>query len=279
VQSPELRFSCSSTQYKEADVVIVGMPMDITTVYRPGTRFGPSKIREVSYALETYSFWLKKDLADTKIYDFGDNYSPFKPIYDVSKELDESYRRIRSVVGDGKKVVVLGGSHLITYPVVKAIADFHEISVIHFDAHADLRDKYNGEKFSHATVMKRVAEIIDPENLYQFGIRSGIAEELEYTRNIYPNLNGLEKAVENIEGKVYVTVDIDVFDPAFAPGTGTPEPGGVTPAEFFEVLNVLAKLEVVGFDVVEVSPPYDYADITSILAARIVRDFILAFFA
>ncbi len=285
--SPSVKFFCSEASYEESDVVILGVPLDTTTVYRPGTRFGPLKIREMSYALETYSFWLQRDLKEMKVFDFGNNYTPFEPVYSLDDEIDKIYREVKRIIGDGKKIIALGGSHLISYPVVKAISDLNDISVVHFDAHADLVDRYNGEKLSHATVMRRVSDMIGIENLYQFGIRSGTEEEYKYARNVYPDLKELKKTFSGLEGDVYISIDIDCFDPAFAPGTGTPEPGGLSPSEFFrefyEIYNTVVKkgssnFRVVGFDVVEVSPPYDNSDITSILAARIVRDFILMFF-
>ncbi len=284
--SPSLKFFCSETSYEESDVVILGVPLDTTTVYRPGTRFGPLKIREMSYALETYSFWLQRDLKEMRVFDFGNNYTPFEPVYSLDYEIDKIYREVKGIIRDGKKVIALGGSHLITYPIVKAISDFRDISVVHFDAHADLVDRYNGEKLSHATVMRRVSEVVGIENVYQFGIRSGTEEEYNYAKNVHPDLEELKETFSNMEGDVYISVDIDCFDPAFAPGTGTPEPAGITPSEFFKefyeiyhtIVRKSSNFTVIGFDVVEVSPPYDNSDITSILAARIVRDFILMFF-
>ena len=158
---------------------------------------------------------------------------------------------------------------------MKALAD-EELTVLHFDAHADLRDTYDGCRLSHATVMRRVAEIIGKENLYQFGIRSGIKEEFEYGEKIFEDIESVESVIDELlNRKVYLSIDIDVFDPAFSPGTGTPEPGGCTPREFFKILKLVGELNVVGADVVEISPPFDTADITSLLGAKIARELIV----
>ncbi len=272
---PQLKFIFSKDSYESAEIVIYGFPLDTTTVYRPGTRFAPNKIREMSYALETYSPIFKRDLADVEFYDFGNNYSPFDPMYDLGKTLSTAEEEIRKMVDDGKKLLVLGGEHLITYTVIKAMAA-DELTVLHFDAHADLRDTYDGCRLSHATVMRRVSEIIGKENLYQFGIRSGVKEEFEYGEKIYEDIECVEDIIgELTDRRVYLSIDIDVFDPAFAPGTGTPEPGGCAPREFFKILRLLGDLNVVGADIVEVSPPFDSADITSLLGAKIARELIV----
>ncbi len=272
--APQLKFIFSKDSYENAEIIIYGFPLDATTVYRPGTRFAPNRIREMSYALETYSPIFKRDLADVDFYDVGNNYSPFEPMYDLGKALSTAEEEIRKMVNDGKKLLVLGGEHLITYTVVKAMAT-EELTVLHFDAHADLRDTYDGCRLSHATVMRRVAEIIGKENLYQFGIRSGVKEEFEYGEKIHNDIESVRDAIGELsDKKIYLSIDIDVFDPAFAPGTGTPEPGGCTPREFFKVLKLLGELNVVGADIVEISPPFDTADVTSLLGAKIARELI-----
>ncbi|MHB8158472.1 MAG: agmatinase, partial [Desulfocucumaceae bacterium] len=178
----------------------------------------------------------------------------------------------------------MGGEHLVTLPAVRrAAAHYPGLSVIHFDAHADLRDKYLGMDLSHATVMRRVTEIIGPENLYQFGIRSGTREEFVFARssvNLHPVINAADiaKTAEALKGRpVYISLDIDVLDPAYAPGTGTPEPGGCSPDQLFTALEAFADLNVVGFDLVEVSPDYDEAGRTAIMAAKLIREALLLF--
>ncbi|WP_207706615.1 agmatinase [Desulfallas thermosapovorans] len=274
-------FMGAGNDYRSARLVLVGAPMDFTVSFRPGTRSGPRRIREVSVGLEEYSPYLQRDLKDYCYYDAGDVVLPFGHV-------PQSLNRLESVVGqllaDGKFPLVLGGEHLIALAPVKQMARaFPGLNVLHFDAHADLREDYLGESLSHATVMRRVAEVVGSRNLHQFGIRSGTAGEFAYGREntgFYPFeiLTPLQQVVDRLHGcPVYVTLDIDVVDPAFAPGTGTPEPGGCSSAEIMAALHMLKGLNVVGMDLVEVCPVYDQSDRTSLLAAKLVREAILLF--
>lgn len=265
--------------FQAARVVLFGVPMDWTTSFRPGTRLAPHRIREASYGLEEYSFRLKKDLAQVNFYDWGDLILPYGNVH-LALEIIE--KTVKEILQGGKIPFVMGGEHLITWPIIRAVGNcFPDLVVLHFDAHADLRDEYLGEKESHATVMRRVVEMIGPQNLYQFGIRSGTAEEWSFATqyvNFHPEevLEPLKSVIPALKGKkVYVTLDIDVVDPAFAPGTGTPEPGGVSSREILSAVGLLQDLDVVGFDLVEASPPYDPTDRTSILAAKILREALL----
>ncbi len=274
-------FMGSSSNYREADLVIAGAPMDLTVSFRPGTREGPRCIRQASYGLEEYSIDLDKDLREVIFYDAGD-----VPVLPGS--VGESLRRIGLVAAEimacGKLPIFLGGEHLISLPVITEAARFYgNLAVVHLDAHADMRDEYLGERLSHATVMRRVAEVIGGENIFQFGIRSGCKEEIEFARqkaNLFCHrlLEPLAKCLPVLEGRpVYITLDIDVVDPAYAPGTGTAEPGGCRAAEVIKAVHLLGKLNVVGFDLVEVSPVYDPSQRTALLAAKIVREAILSF--
>ncbi|MFZ5646774.1 MAG: agmatinase [Bacillota bacterium] len=275
-------FMGSGDDYEGARAVILGAPMDQTVSFRSGARNGPRSIRSVSEVLEEYSPRLDRDLAELLYTDLGD-------ILIIPGKIEENLERIEKTVGkvlrDGKFPVMLGGEHLVTLPAVRCAASlFPELSVIHFDAHADLRDQYLGMRLSHATVMRRIVEIIGGERLFQFGIRSGTREEFAYARssvNFYPddvNIDDIVKVAGRLKGKpVYITLDIDVFDPAYAPGTGTPEPGGCMPAQVFSALEALSGLDVIGFDLVEVCPAYDQSDRTAILAAKIVREVMLLF--
>lgn len=268
-----------------APVVLLGAALDVTTSFRPGTRFGPARIRAVSDGLEEYSPSLDKDLADVPFYDAGDiDLSPGN----TPASLDAIEAAVADVVGRGQLPIVLGGEHLMTLGAVRGVLQHvPDVAVIQFDAHADLRDDYLGEKLSHATVIRRVAELIGPERVYQLGIRSGTGEEFRYGHqhthfHPLPLGGGLADLAEQVadavgDRPVYITVDIDVIDPGFAPGTGTPEPGGVSPGELLRALYKLQRLRVVGIDLVEVCPPQDASDVTSLLAAKLVREAIVCF--
>ncbi|KNZ70956.1 agmatinase [Thermincola ferriacetica] len=275
------RFMGSATTYEEANTVIIGIPMDFTVSFRPGTRMGPQAVRNVSYGLEEFSFYCAKDLADYSYFDWGDINLPFG---NVPGSLDRIEQVVAGVLKDGKFPILIGGEHLVSYPIVKQVYNkYPDLVVLHFDAHADLRADYLGEVWSHATVMRKVAELIGGHNLYQFGIRSGTREELAYARentNLFMDdvVASLKGAMEEFHNRpVYVTLDIDVIDPAFAPGTGTPEPGGCSSKEIIEAVDLMADLNVVGFDIVEVSPVFDQSERTSLLAAKLIREAILGF--
>lgn len=275
------KFLGAIDNYEESDTVLVGIPMDYTVSFRPGTRMGPQQIRTVSYGLGMYSVYLDKDLNDKRYYDLGDMILPFG---NVSKSLEIIETVTRQLLMDRKFPIMIGGEHLVTYPIVKAFVDrYPGLVVVHFDAHADLRTEFFGEENSHATVMRRVAEVIGPRNLYQFGIRSGIKEEFLYARentNTYIDkvMEPLQKVIPQLGDRpVYVTLDIDVVDPAYAPGTGTPEAGGCSSREIIQAIHELALTNVVGFDLVEVSPMTDQSERTALLAAKIIREAILSF--
>lgn len=270
-----------SDNYIHSDAVILGAPMDQTVTFRAGSRTGPREIRNTSEVLEEYSPRLDRDLADYCYYDMGD-------VLIVPGMVEENLERIAQktaqVLRDNKLLIMLGGEHLVSLPAVKSAADLYpNLSVVHFDAHADLRDHYMGIKLSHATVMKRITEKIGGHNLFQFGIRSGTREEFVFARssvNLYRGVNveDVSKTVKALKGRpVYITLDIDVLDPAYAPGTGTPEPDGCTPGDLFAALEVLADLNIVGIDLVEVCPACDETQRTAVLAAKLVREAILLF--
>jgi agmatinase len=276
-----LGFMGAKDSYEEANIAIVGFPMDFTVSFRPGTRMGPRQIRSVSEGIEEYSYYQDKDLTNASYYDCGDVRLPFG---NVPESLERIYQVAKQLLMDGKFPVSLGGEHLVTYPVLKAFHEkYQDLVVIQFDAHADLRVDYLGESHSHATVMWKACQLFGGKNIYQLGIRSGTREEFQFAKentNLY-----FEQVLEPVEGivqavknrPVYITIDIDVVDPAFAPGTGTPEAGGCSSKELIHALLGLKDLNVVGFDVVEVSPIFDVGDCTSLLAAKLVREAMLAF--
>lgn len=273
------RFMDAKDDYHSSKIVIIGVPMDFTVSFRPGTRFGPKKIREASYGLESYSVYADDSLEDKKFFDAGDVDIPFG---NVEKSLEIIENVTEQCLKDSKIPLFLGGEHLISYPIVKKVAEkYTDLYVLHFDAHADLRDSFLGEKLSHATVLRRISEHVNHKHIYHFGIRSGVKEEFEYAEqhtNMFPiEVKGpFMKVQEELKNKpVYITLDIDVIDPAFAPGTGTPEPGGCSSQEILEVITHFKELNIVGFDLVEVSPANDLSERTSLLAAKILRELII----
>ncbi len=264
-----------------APVVLLGAPLDATVSFRPGTRFAPARIRDVSDGLEDYSPYLGLDFSQVPFCDAGDVDLPFGA---PDTALAAIERATSAVVERGQLPIIMGGEHLLTLATVRAVhRRFPDLVVIQFDAHADLRDHYLGVRRSHATVMRCVGELVGFENLVQLGIRSGTREEFAFGRartRFYPLrvLEALDEVAPQLAGRpVFVTIDIDVVDPGFAPGTGTPEPGGISPAELLAAVHRLRELQVVGMDLVEVCPPQDTSDITAVLAAKVVREAILGF--
>jgi agmatinase len=275
-------FLGSKGSYDSSDVVIIGAPMDYTVSFKPGSRMGPGIIREMSAVLETYSPYLNGDLEAVDVFDYGDLEFPFG---NVKKSLDMINNAASEVLRDGKMPLFLGGEHLISLPAIKAAFDKYgkELVLFHFDAHTDLREEYMGEDLSHATVLRRCMEFMEGSSIYQFGIRSGLSEEFTLGRkqtNFYPFevLEPLGHAVKAIGGRpLYITLDIDVVDPAFAPGTGTPEPGGCTSREILQAIHMMRGCNVIGMDLVEVMGNGDTAGITGTLAAKILREVIIAY--
>ncbi len=263
----------------EASVVVMGVPLDETTSFRPGTRFGPRVIRESSVALEDFSLRQKRELMAENYFDIGDL---VLPMGHLDKALFIIQNAAASILETDRKFLALGGEHLITYPLVKAVAEkYPDVVVIQFDAHADLRMYYTGTKFSHATVMRRIIEHIGYGRLYQLGIRSAFKGELIEAWGLSEiHFHNVLKPLKSIIRKIgtrpiYLSIDIDVVDPAFAPGTGVPEPGGITSQEFLDAIAYLAGSNIVGVDLVEVAPAYDNTGQTGLLAAAAVRESLL----
>ena len=263
-----------------ASTMLFGAPFDSTTSYRPGTRFGSAAIRHESYGIESYSPYQDKDLEDANVIDLGDLELCFG---DVNKALDRIEERTRHILHASKRPFMLGGEHLVTLGAFRAVAAMYpDVHIIHFDAHADLRDDYLGAKLSHACVLRRCWELVGDGRIHQFGIRSGDREEFSWGRSHVStrrfDFEGLEETLKELEGKpVYFTVDLDVMDPSIFPGTGTPEPGGVT----FDALRqavtlVCSRAKVVSCDVNELSPHYDQSGVSTIVACKIVREMLLA---
>ena len=265
-------------EYEAAKTVIFGAPFDSTTSYRPGTRFGSKAIRSESFGIETYSPYQDKDLLDYSIFDAGD---PELCIGNVDTALAQIEELTAEILADGKRPFMLGGEHSVTLGAVTAVYNkYKDLYIIQFDAHADLRDDYLGVKKSHACVMRRCWEMVGDGHIYQFGIRSGEREEFkfaaEHTKMNKFNLNGIEKAVEELQGKnVYLTIDMDVMDPSIFPGTGTPEAGGVQFMELLEAVLKLKGLNIVGADINELSPQYDPSGVSTAVACKLLRELLL----
>lgn len=274
-------FMGATQDYNNSQVVLVGAPMDFTVSFRPGTRQGPQSIRQVSIGLEEYSVMLDRDLADYAYFDAGDISLPFGH---VEESLARIGKVVQQILKDDKFPLVLGGEHLISLPVIEQVAKkYPGLKLLHFDAHADLREDYMGQPLSHASVIRKAVDLVGGKNIYQFGIRSGTRDEFTFAKNntnmfIGQVLEPLKKVLPELAGHpVHITLDIDVVDPAFAPGTGTAEPGGCTSAEILEAIYLMKDLNVVGFDMVEISPVYDHSERTAILGSKLVREAILAF--
>ncbi|EFM09601.1 agmatinase [Paenibacillus curdlanolyticus YK9] len=276
-------FILSSEDYAASKAVIYGMPMDFTVSFRPGSRFGPARIREVSIGLEEYSPYLDRSLEDIDYFDAGDLLLPFG---NAARSLDIIGEHVRGILEDGKMPVGLGGEHLVSWPIFQEVyKKYPDLAIIHFDAHADLRESYEGEPLSHSTPLRKAAGLMGGKNIYQFGIRSGSREEWQYAReniNFHPFevLEPLKKVLPELEGRpVYLTIDIDVLDPSCAPGTGTAEAGGITSKELLEAVHAIARsgVNVVGCDLVEVAPAYDPTEQTQIVAAKVIREMLLGF--
>jgi agmatinase len=273
-------FIACDHEYEDSDIVLFGAPFDGTTSYRPGTRFASAAIRNESYGIETYSPYLEEDLLERKIFDAGDLEFGFGNTERVLTAIEEMTQQI---LDDKKKPFMIGGEHLVTLGSMRAVAKrYSDLHIIHFDAHADLRDDYLGEKLSHASVMRRCWELVGDNKIYQFGIRSGDREEFlwakEHVSTQKFNLDNLDLAVKALQGKpVYLTIDLDVLDPSVFPGTGTPEAGGVNFTQLTEALKEVFKLNIVAMDMNELSPVYDQSGASTALACKLLRELLLQF--
>ncbi|MCC7560426.1 MAG: agmatinase [Methanobacterium sp.] len=259
---------------------ILGVPFDSTTTYQPGARYGPLFVREASYNFERHNLFLDKTLNVT-VQDIGNLESVPGNFQKTCTDLESV---VSSILEDNITPITIGGEHSITYGVLKSYDttvthNMQDITILHLDAHMDLRDDYMGEKYSHATVMRRIHDL-EPRNIIQMGIRSASEEERDFARDngidyhtAQDNISGMEKTINQIKGPIYVTVDIDVLDPAYAPTVGTPTPGGLNPRDLEKLIFALEGKKVIGFDVVEVSSN-SIGDTTSINAAKTILDFL-----
>lgn len=276
----ETFIGCDS-EYEESKIVLFGAPFDSTTSFRPGARFGSSAIRHESFGIETYSPYQDKDLTDLKVFDCGDLELCFGSPEDALKDIEEQARKI---VNDGKLPIMLGGEHLVTFAAVKAVFEkYPKMHIIHFDAHADLRDDYLGAKLSHACVIRRCYELVGDGRIHQFCIRSGDREEFrfadEHTDMHKFDFDGLKELVEELKSDnlpVYFTIDMDCLDPSVFCGTGTPEAGGVNFKELLGAILEVSKTNIVGADLNELAPMLDISGASTAVACKVLRELILS---
>jgi agmatinase len=277
-------------QVPKADIVVAGVPFDSGVSYRPGARFGPEHVRESSRLLRPYNPALDVlPFEAAQVVDAGDiAVNPF----DIREALDTVEAAALDLTSDGARLVTIGGDHTIALPLLRAAAERHgPVALLHFDAHLDTWDTYFGAEFTHGTPFRRAVEegLLDTEAISHVGTRGPLygKKDLEDDRRFGFGIvtssdvyrDGADATVEKLRDRlgdrpVYVSVDIDVLDPAHAPGTGTPEAGGMTSRELLEIIRGLRGLHLVGADVVEVSPPYDHAGITGVAAAHVAYDLV-----
>ncbi len=264
--------------YKDSDIVVFGAPFDGTTSFRPGTRFGPSAIRNESFGIETYSPYCDRDLEEIKVFDFGDLDFPFGNPKRVLKDIEDFTLKL---LNDDKKPFMIGGEHLISLGAFRAVFQkYPDVHVIHLDAHTDLRDEYLGEELTHAGVIKQIYNLVGDNRIHQFGIRSGEKHEFEFAKkhtNLHKfDLSGFSETVGELEGKpIYFTLDLDVLDPSCFWGTGTPEAGGVSFKELMNAILQLNRLNIVACDMNELSPHYDASGTSTATACKILREILL----
>lgn len=276
----DLSFQSCKAEYNESNVVLFSVPMDTTTSYRPGTRFAGNAIRVESIGIEWYSPYKDMNLRDYKTVDIGDLELPMGLVEDSLEIVNDT---VKQILKDNKKPMMIGGEHLVTLPVVQALVQkYPDLHIIHLDAHTDLRDEFLGRKLSHATVLRRCHDILGDGRIFQFGIRSGDKHEFDLAKDGHVfmrkfDLDGLDKIVEKLKDKpVYITIDLDVLDPSVFPGTGTPEPGGITFKELLQAMKTFEGLnDVVGADLVELAPMLDTSNVSTVVAAKALREMIL----
>ena len=267
--------------YAESSIVLFGAPFDSTTSFRPGARFGSAAMRHESFGLETYSPYQDADLTDYKVFDSGDLELCFGS---AEQALTDIQARAETILADGKLPLLLGGEHLVTLGSFRAVARcYPDVHIIHFDAHADLRDDYLGAKLSHACVIRRCHDLIGDGRIHQFCIRSGEREEFRFAArhtDLHPlSLAGLEETVSALRRAnvpVYFTIDLDCLDPSLFPGTGTPEAGGITFLQLLEAIRTVAQCRIVGADLNELAPMLDPSGVSTATACKVLRDLLLA---
>ncbi len=271
----------SSREVLPGRPALIGIPFDRTCTFRTGVAAAPGAVREASDSIETYSPLLDKDLEDAPFADLGDPAFPAGEHEDVESILWAIESGVTDILSRGAKILALGGEHTITLPIVRVLAKTRpDLLIVHVDAHADLRDHYDGNHLSHATVMRRVYDVLGPGRLVQLGIRSGTRDEFRWMRGQNTMLDWGDRGGEDLRARigtrpVYLTLDLDVLDPACLPGTGNPEPGGWFYKDVERLLVILSRTNLIGADVVELNPGLDPSLASSVTAAKIVRELLL----
>lgn len=261
---------------------IIGFCFDGTASFRAGSRFGPDATRDASIGLEDYSSYLDKDLSDYKIIDLGN--MPFYPSRgDILRNKFEDYTADLNLEEDKVKILTLGGEHSISFSPIKLyLKNYSDLVILHLDAHTDLRDGYLDEKYSHASVIRRVwDEMNEGHELIQYGIRSGLKEEFQFMKEKNTLASNLDELCQRLEAlpdnrPIYMTLDLDFFDPAYLPGTGTPEAGGEDFHSFIKILKILNNKNFVGADIVELAPQIDPTGNSACFASKVTRETLLA---
>ena len=275
--SPSPVFAGSQLSFEEARYVVLGVPFDVTSTYRSGARFAPLAIRDASLNIEGYSFRTETDIEDIKIHDLGD----LHVTGDAELTLGGLALVTQELVDAEKVPVFLGGEHTITLGVLRSLGE--NVAVLSFDAHLDLRDDYLGLSLSHTTFMRRINEDVKPSKILEIGTRAVCKEELKYAKESGIDYvtasqirkDGTEKAIEaikdSLEGieKIYITIDLDVLDPAYVPAVQNPEPEGLDTSTLLDILESVCDRRVIGLDLVEVAPHYDNG-VTATQAAKIL---------
>lgn len=270
---PTKPFSESTRTYETARILLLGIPLDVTVTFRPGTRFAPSAIREISWHLEDYNYLTDEDIRDVPFFDMGD--------LRLTGDLDNNLNQIRSaakeILDDGRVPLFIGGEHLITLPIIQAISEYHpDLNVIVFDAHTDLSDSYRKTEQSHANLIRLVYDIVGNDKIFIFGTRMGTKDDRQFMEGRI--LSSYEppfgEFLERLKNEpVYISIDVDILDPSIAPGVSTPEllgwryEGLNNTIRRFTMLN-----KIIGADIVEISPNYDLSGITTLVGARLVRE-------
>ena len=276
----ETFIGCDS-EYEDAKIVLFGAPFDSTTSFRPGARFGSSAIRHESFGLETYSPYQDKDLTDYAVFDSGDLELCFGSSKATLSAIED---RTMAILNDQKLPLMVGGEHLVTLGAVRAVLKkYPKLHIIHFDAHADLRDDYLGADLSHACVIRRCHDLVGDGRIHQFCIRSGEKAEFECAKNhtdIHPfQFDGLSELVNQLKISgvpVYFTIDLDCLDSSVFPGTGTPEAGGVTFMQLLSAILEVCQTNVVGSDINELAPMLDHSGVSTATACKVLRELLLA---